>query len=306
MSTTSVQLAGIPLRSPILAASGCAGTGRELAQYGDLSQFGAIVTRSITTEPQAGLPSPRLCETPSGLINALGLPGPGIDAFLDTELPWLNEHGVTVIVSIVADSPADFGRLAQRLRQVDGVAGVEVNLSNPLVAAGQYSFAMDPSAAGSVVHAVRRNTATGVPVFAKLAGDVTDIVAVARSCVAAGCDGLSLINAVRGFAVDADLRRPGLGSGVGGVSGPAIKPIALRAVWQVHQALPEVAILASGGVATGRDAAEMMMAGASAVAIGTAILSDPAAGARIHWELLDFLSARDEDLNGLVGCLHHG
>jgi len=298
-------LAGIQLAHPIVAAAGCAGTGKEMAQYGDLKQFAAVITRSITADPEAGLPAPRLRETPSGLINALGVPGPGIEGFLTAELPWLVDQGLTVIISIVADTAAEFARLAQRLRQVEGVAAIEVNLSNPVATPGQMPFAFDASSAGSVVHAVRRNSAAGVPVLAKLAGDVTDVVAIARACVGAGADGLSLINAVRGFAIDSRTGAPGLGSGGrGGVSGPAMKPIALRAVWDVRAALGEIPILASGGVMSGTDAAEMMMAGANAVAVGTALLADPDAGQRIRTEFDNFLAASSWDTRTLVGSAH--
>jgi dihydroorotate dehydrogenase (NAD+) catalytic subunit len=303
---TATTLAGIPLATPILAASGCAGTGRELGRTGDLAGFGAFITRSITAEPRAGRPAPRLQETPSGLLNAIGMPGPGVEAFLEQELPWLAERGITVIVSITGESAADFARLAQRLRQVDAVAGVEVNLSNPVQSAGTRPFAHEAGAAGSVIHAVRRNTATGVPVLAKLAGDVTDLVAVARACVTAGADGLSLINAVRGFAVDTARRGPALGSGTGGLSGPAIRPIALRAVWETHAAMPEVPIVGSGGVTSGDDAVALIMAGATAVSVGTALLSDPSAGARIQREVAAHLVERSVDVAGLIGCAHRG
>jgi dihydroorotate dehydrogenase (NAD+) catalytic subunit len=298
------ELAGIDLATPVIAAAGCAGTGRELARNADLRDFAAVVTRSITGEPQAGLAPPRLAETPSGLVNALGLPGPGIEEFLERELPWLLRAGATVIVSIAAATAADFGRIAQRLRQAEGITAVEVNLSNPIVAEGTRSFAMDASAAAGVIHAVRRNTAAAVPVFAKLAGDCTDVVAVARACAAGGADGVSLINAVRGMGIDVATGRPALGTAIGGLSGPAIKPIALRAVWEVYAALPDLPIIASGGVQTGVDALEMIMAGARAVAVGTALLTDPASGARIRDELAALVAADGRHVGELVGCAH--
>lgn len=301
----SCDLAGLRLRNPVLAASGCAGTGPELARFADLSAFGAMITRSVTLLPRAGSPPPRIAETPSGLLNAIGIPGPGVEDFLVGELPWLVDHGVTVVVSLAADTAADFGRLAQRLRQIPQVAAVEVNLSSPVVAAGRLPFSADPSAAAAVVHAVRRNTASGIPVFAKLSGDVADIVAVGRACSNAGADVLSLINAVRGVVVDVEERRPALGSVTGGLSGPAIRPLALRAVWETHQELPHVPILASGGVMTGRDALEMILGGASAVAIGSALLNDPSAGRRVLSELVDLLAEQGVGSTGeLVGAAH--
>ena len=227
------------LRTAVLAASGCAGTGRELQRFTDIGASGPLITRSITTEPRAGARVPRLVETPSGLVNALGLPGPGSTSSSPVSCPWLLEQGATVVVSLVgASARRTSPRLAQRLRQVDGVAAIEVNLSNP-VAGRPAPLAVDAGAAAGVVHPVRRNTATGVPVFAKLAGDATDVVAVARVCVTAGADGLSLINAVRRPSDRRETRPARWAAVIGGLSGPAIKPIALRAVWQVHAALPD-------------------------------------------------------------------
>jgi len=276
----SIAIAGIEFAHPIFAAAGCAGTGRELPPQAELAGFGAVITRSITAEPRAGLPSPRIAETPAGLVNALGLPGPGVEQFLTDELPWLVDRGVPVIASIAADSAADYARLAQRLRQAAGILAIEVNLSNPVVEPGRFPFAM------------------------KLAGDTTDIVGVARACAGAGADGLSLINAVRAMGIDATAEQPSLGATIGGLSGPAIKPIALRAVWEVYAAMPDVPIIASGGVRTGADAAEMIMAGAKAVSVGTALLNDPAAGTRVRDELTDIAARREGGLPALLGCAH--
>ncbi len=302
--TEDVDLAGQRFTNRVFAAAGCAGTGKELPVQANLAGLGAVITRSITPEARAGLGAPRIAETPSGLINALGLPGPGIEGFLADELPWLVEHGAAVIVSIAAEQAADYARLAQRLRQVEGVVAVEINLSNPVTESGRLPAAMDAGLAGGIVHAVRRNTAAGTPVFAKLSGDTTDIVSVARACAGAGADGVSLINAIRGMGIDVAKGKPALGAWLGGLSGPAIKPIALRAVWEVHAALPELPIIASGGVRTGTDAAEMMMAGASAVSVGTALLSDPMAGIRVREELAGVAARREGGFRGLLGCAH--
>lgn len=305
MTDLSCQLAGLTLKSPVLAASGCAGTGRELVRFVPLDSFGAFITRSVTLLPRAGRPTPRLVETPSGLLNAIGIPGPGIDAFLGGELPWLVENGATVVVSIAGEDVADYGRLAQRLRQVQEVAAIEVNLSSPLVPRGRLPFSAEQGPAAAVVQAVRRNTSSTVPIFAKLSGDVADIVSVGRACAQAGADGLSLINAMRAMSLDTDLARPSLGSGSGGLSGPAIRPVALRAVWETARELPKIPILASGGVRSGRDALEMVMAGASAVSLGSVLVSDPSAGQRVTAELADLLDQRGSaSMMDLVGLAH--
>lgn len=290
---SGLTLAGITLDGPVLAAAGCAGTGTELQPYTPLATFGAVITRSITPQSRAGGPLPRVVESPGGLVNALGLPGPGVDAFIEQELPALHGVGATVIVSVWAEQPGEFAAVAQRLRQVPGIAAIEVNVSHPS------ATAMD---AASAVHQVRRNSATGTPVFAKLGSE--DCVALARSCVAAGADGISLINAIPAVPIDAGAVRPALGAVVGGLSGPAIKPIALRCVWQVHEALPQIPLIGSGGIMTGADALEFILAGASAVAVGTALLHDPGAGGRVATELAGLLAGRPVD--EVRGAAHGG
>ena len=297
-------LADITLRSPVLVAAGCAGSGRELARFTDLRGFGAVVTRSITADPRSGRPAPRIAETPSGLLNAVGLPGPGIDDFVTNELPWLMAATENVIVSLAADTVAEYGRLASQLRLVNGLAGIEINLSSPVLDAGVLPFSTDASGSAAVVHAVRRNTSSSVPVFAKLSGDVADVVPVARACVDAGANALSLINAVRGLDIDVATAAPVLGARVGGLSGPAIRPIAMKAVWDTHAALPTVPIVASGGVLDGESALAMIMAGATAVAVGSALISDPQAGERITVELADLVARRGSRMSDLVGVAH--
>lgn len=288
----STSLGPLVLPDPVLTASGCAAAGRELAPYLDLSALGAVVTKSIMLEPRSGRATPRMAETPSGMLNSIGLQGPGVEAFVAKDLSWLRERGIRTVVSIAGGSVAEYQKLAQRLRHEPGIAALEVNISCPNVESRGQVFACDPFSAGSVVQAVRRHSAPDMPVLAKLSPDVTDIVAIARSVIDAGADGLSLINTLLGMVIDPDTMRPLLGGMTGGLSGPAIRPVAVRAVWQVHAAYPRVPILGMGGIRTGRDAFEFLLAGASAVSVGTAVFNDPHAPARISAELRELLAGR--------------
>ena len=289
MTTT---LAGVTLPSPITTASGCAAAGQELHQFFDIAKLGAMVTKSVMLEPRSGRATPRMAETPSGMLNSIGLQGPGIDRFLARDLPWLHEHGARTIVSIAGGTVDEYARLASKLRNAQGVAALEVNISCPNVEDRGQVFACDPDAAASVINAVRRSTSSGVPVFAKLSPDVTDIVEVARAVVAAGADGLSMINTLLGMVIDTDTMRPALAGVTGGLSGPAIRPVAVRCIYQVHAAMPEVPIIGMGGVKTGADALQLVLAGASAVSVGTTVFHDPSAPMRIASELHDLLGAR--------------
>ncbi len=303
----STDVAGVAMPSPILTASGCAASGKELSAFFDLNRIGAVVTKSIMLSPRSGRPTPRMAETPSGMLNSIGLQGPGIDAFIDHDLAWLAERGVRTIVSIAGSTVDDYPLLAQRLRGVPGISAVEVNISCPNVASRGQVFACDPHASSTVISAVRRELEPHIPVLAKLSPDVTDIVSIARSCVDAGADGLSLINTVLGLVIDVDRMRPALAGVTGGLSGPAIRPIALRCIWQVRSALPEVPILGMGGVRTGRDALQFLLAGASAVSVGTAVFGDPSAPVRIHRELAIALAERGfERLSDAVSYAHRG
>jgi len=299
------SLAGAGLPNPVLTASGCSAAGRELHAFFDVARLGAVVTKSIMLQPRAGRPTPRMAETPSGMLNAIGLQGPGIDAFLDKDLPWLLEHGARAVVSIAGSSVADYAELARRVRTADHVTALEVNISCPNVENRGLVFACDPIAAADVVAAVRAETDPAVPVLAKLSPDVTDIVAVAAACVEAGADGLSLINTLLGMVIDTTTMRPALAAGTGGLSGPAIRPVALRCVWQVHAALPDVPILAMGGIRSGLDALQFVLAGASAVSVGTAVFGDPSAPLRVLLELEHALGERGfERFSDAVGHAH--
>ncbi len=256
-------------------------------------------------KPRSGRPTPRMAETPSGMLNSIGLQGPGVEAFVEKDLAWLRQRGARTVVSIAGGSVDEYVRLATRLRSVDGISALEVNISCPNVEDRGQVFACDPVAAATVIHAVRRATQSAIPVLAKLSPDVTDIVEVARSVVDAGADGLSLINTLLGMVIDTDTMRPALAGVTGGLSGPAIRPVAVRCVWQVHAAMPEVPILGMGGIRTGLDALEFVLAGASAVSVGTVVFNDPSAPARISHELDEALARRGfERLADAVGYAH--
>jgi dihydroorotate dehydrogenase (NAD+) catalytic subunit len=305
MPDLRTRLGNVELPNPILTASGCASSGRELAQFIDVSRIGAVVTKSVMLAPRAGRPTPRMAETSSGMLNSIGLQGPGIDAFLQRDLPWLLSRGARAVVSIAGSTVDEYAELAARLADAAGVTAVEVNISCPNVEHRGQVFACDEADAAAVLAAVRARTSQDVPVFAKLSPDVTDIVAIARACVAAGADGLSMINTLLGMAIDTETMRPVLAGLTGGLSGPAIRPIAVRCIWQVSQALPDVPIIGMGGVMTGRDALELMLAGASMVSVGTAIFHDPSACARILRELDDELARRGiERISEVVGLAH--
>jgi len=298
-------LGNLELASPVLTASGCAAAGRELDQFFDITTLGAVVTKSIMLNPRSGRPTPRMAETPSGMLNSIGLQGPGIEAFLDKDLEWLRERGARAIVSIAGGSVDEYTRLASKLRHVSDIAAIEVNISCPNVEDRGQVFACNAAAAAEVITAVRRNTAPGIPVLAKLSPDVTDIVAIARAVVDAGADGLSMINTLLGMVIDTDTMRPALAGVTGGLSGPAIRPVAVRCVYQVHAAMPDVPILGMGGIRTGLDALEFVLAGASAVSVGTVTFHDPSAPVRVARELAIALAERGfESLESAVGYAH--
>jgi dihydroorotate dehydrogenase (NAD+) catalytic subunit len=308
-----VSLADVQLPNPLMTASGCAANGKELHRFFDVASLGAFVTKSVMAAPRSGRGTPRMAETPSGMLNSIGLQGPGIHAFVEKDLAWLKSVGARVLVSIAGGSSGEFADVAAVLRQspaFDCVVGVEANISCPNVANRGLVFAIDPLASAKVVALVREQLPRDVPVFAKLSPDVTDIAAIASACVKAGADGLTMINTLLGMVIDTDRMRPQLAGVTGGLSGPGIRPVAVRAIWQVRVAMAEgrlrtVPIIGVGGVRTGRDALELVAAGASAVQVGTATFNDPAAPVRVLHELESLLADKGFDgFTDAVGAAH--
>ncbi len=291
--------------APIFTASGCASSGRELAQFFPLKNIGAVVTKSIMLKARPGRPTPRMAETPSGMLNSIGLQGPGIDSFIANDIPWLVDQGARVIVSIAGETVDEYASLARRLRSVPGISALEVNISCPNVENRGMVFACDPVSARAVIDGVRRTLGGDLPIIAKLSPDVTDIVSIAREVVDAGADGVALINTLLGMVINVDTMRPHLGGKTGGLSGPAIRPVAVRAIYQVHQALPKLPILGMGGVRSGRDAFEMILAGASGVSVGTATFGNPRAAIDIQTALGAILEEKGfTSLRSAVGFAH--
>jgi len=294
-------------KNPIFTASGCAGSGKELSQFFDLRELGAIVTKSIMTKPRSGRATPRMAETPSGMLNSIGLQGPGIDQFIENDIPWLLDRGVDVVVSIAGESVEEYAVLARKLRSIQGLKGIEVNISCPNVENRGLVFACSPVTAKGAIEAVRRNIGGELPIFAKLTPDVTSIVEIAESVVEAGANGVALINTVLGMVIDIDSMRPKLAGKTGGLSGPAIRPVAVRAIFQVREAFPSLPIIGMGGVQTGRDALELVLAGASAISVGTATFGNPTAAIKIKNELQDLLISREfNSFSSAIGYAHRG
>jgi dihydroorotate dehydrogenase (NAD+) catalytic subunit len=291
--------------TPIFTASGCASSGKELSQFFALKDVGAVVTKSVMSKPRHGRPTPRMAETPSGMLNSIGLQGPGIDAFLATDVPWLVEQKARVIVSIAGETVEEYATLARKVRNIAGICALEVNISCPNVENRGLVFACDPDASKRVIDGVRKTIGGEIPIIAKLSPDVTNLPDIARGVVDAGADALALINTVLGMVINLETMRPHLGGKTGGLSGPAIRPVAVRAIYQVHEALPHVPILGMGGVASGRDALELILAGASGVSVGTASFGNPTALIMIQDELRELLIAKGfTSLKQAIGYAH--
>lgn len=296
-----VDFAGIALRNPVMTASGTFGYGKEFADYVDLEQLGGFVTKGLSLKPRAGNPTPRIVETPGGMLNAIGLQNVGIDAFIAEKLPFIRSVDTPCIANFFGDTVEEYAEMAARLDALPEIAALEMNISCPNVKHGGIVFGTDPACASSVVAACR--AATKKPLIVKLSPNVTDVVAMARACVDAGADALSLINTLIGMAIDLERRRPVLANVTGGFSGPAVKPVALRMVWQVARAV-DVPIIGIGGIMSATDALEFILAGATAVQIGTASFINPGAAQEIARDMATWLAERKiGDVRQLIGAL---
>jgi dihydroorotate dehydrogenase (NAD+) catalytic subunit len=297
----SVDLAGLKLRNPVMTASGTFGYGVEFTACMDLESIGAFITKGLSLKPRAGNPPPRICETPGGMLNAIGLQNIGIDAFVAEKLPFLRMVKTPCIVNFFGETVEEYAEMAARLDAIPEIAALEANISCPNVKKGGIAFGVDPICAASVVSACR--AATKKTLIVKLSPNVSDIVAMARACAEAGADALSLINTLLGLSVDLEKRRPMLANATGGLSGPAVKPVALRMVWQAARAV-ELPIVGIGGIASASDALEFILAGATAVQVGTANFVRPDAAQRIARDMESWLAAHGiGDVKTLIGAL---
>lgn len=294
----ATDLCGIKMKTPILTGSGTFGFGEEFADFVDLSSIGGVVVKGTTLKPRRGNDGVRITETPAGMLNCIGLENPGVEVFLKETLPRIRQYDMNVIVNISGSSVEDYGLLAEKLDATD-IAAIEVNISCPNVKEGGIVFGTDPKAAAAVTRAVKSHT--GKPVIVKLSPNVTDIVCMAKAVEDAGADAISLINTLLGMQIDIRTWAPVLGNITGGLSGPCVKPVAVRMVWQVAQAV-HVPIIGMGGIMSAEDAVEFFLAGASAVAIGTANFTDPSCITKISDELAAYLAAhRLENIHDLIG-----
>ena len=293
-----VKVGALELKNPVLTASGTFGYGVEFESYFDIAALGGICTKGLSLAPRVGNAPPRICETASGMLNAIGLANIGVEAFCTDKLPSLRQRDVTVIANIFATSVEDFAALARRLDQEQGVAAIEVNISCPNVDKGGLEFGVDPQMAAAVTAAVRGSTR--LPVWVKLSPEAGRIADVARACEAAGADALCAINTIRGLAIDVETWRPRLSNRTGGLSGPALKPIALRMVWEVARAV-KIPVIGIGGIANASDAIEFMLVGATAVQVGSANFRDPLAAIKIVEGIHQYLERRAVSARDLIG-----
>lgn len=277
----SVTLAGVELKNPVVAASGTFGFGREYGKFYDLGELGGICAKGLTLRRREGNPAPRIAETPMGILNSVGLQNPGVDDFIAHELPFMRRFETKIITNISGSTPEEYGVMCEKLSGA-GVDMIEVNISCPNVKAGGLAYGTRPELAAEVTEVAKRHST--VPVMVKLSPNVTDITEIAKAVESAGADAVSLINTIRGMRIDVNTRRPVLRMNTGGLSGPAVLPVAVRMVWEVHSAV-KIPVLGMGGVRKGEDAAQLMLAGAAAVAVGTACFADPFAPLRVRDEL---------------------
>lgn len=296
----SVTIGALRLKNPVLAASGTFGYGTEFAPFLDLNELGGLVTKGLSLLPRQGNPPARIVETPAGMLNAIGLQNVGVEAFITGKLPLLRKVGTPVVANIFGETVEEYKEVARRLDGVPGVAGVEVNISCPNVKKGGIVFGTDPKEAARVIGAVRKSTK--MPLIAKLSPNVTDIGVMARAAEEAGADAISLINTLTGMVVDVEKRRPVLATATGGLSGPAIRPVAVRMVWQARKAVG-VPLIGSGGIMTARDALEFIIAGASAVQVGTASFIDPDSAVKVAAGIDEYLARHKTTVAKLIGSL---
>lgn len=298
MSSLAIPIGNLTLKNPVLTASGCFGYGLEYDDFFDVSELGGICTKGLSLHPRHGNPPERIAETPAGMLNAIGLANVGVEAFCREKLPVLRERGVTVVANIFASSVEDFVEITERLTAEEGVAAIELNVSCPNVTHGGIEFGKDPRMAAEVTRAVR--DATRLPVWVKMSPEAGDIAAVARACADSGADAITAINTIRGMSIDVEQRKLRLANRTGGFSGPALRPVALRIVWDICGAV-SIPVIAIGGISTTRDAIEFMLAGASAVQVGTANFVDPSASKRVVDGLRVYCAERGIDAKALIG-----
>ncbi|MDM8550185.1 dihydroorotate dehydrogenase [Desulfobacterales bacterium HSG2] len=296
-----VDIGRIKLKNPVMTASGTFGYAREFEDLVDLNRLGAIIVKGLSLEPSKGNPPPRIVETPCGMLNAIGLENVGIEAFEKEKLPFLRGVSSPVLVNVYGKTVSEYAELAARIEDIEGIAGIEVNISCPNVKAGGVAFGVDPESAREVIRAVRKRTTR--PLMVKLSPNVTDITEIARSAEDAGADSISLINTITGMAIDIETRRPRLANITGGLSGPAIRPVALRMVWQTAQSV-KIPVIGIGGIMTASDALEFLIAGATAVQVGTANFVNPRATIEIIEGMEAFLTERKiSGVTDIIGTL---
>jgi len=299
MAELNINIAGIMMKNPVMVASGTFGSGKDYEDFVNIGDIGAIIAKSITIKPREGNPPPRICETPAGMLNTIGLQNAGIDAFLKDDLPYLAKFKVPVIVNIAGESIDEYSQLAKKLNGIPGIAGIEVNISCPNVKQGGMQFGVDPKLTADVISAVKK--ATKLPVIAKLSPNVTDIKLIAKAAESAGADAISAINTVLGMAIDINSRRPRLSMIVGGLSGPAIKPVAVRMVHEIYKTV-KVPVIGIGGIMETDDAIEFMLAGASAVQVGTGNFVEPGISVKIAEGIRKYMIANKfSSLKDIIG-----
>ncbi|MBI5885335.1 MAG: dihydroorotate dehydrogenase [Deltaproteobacteria bacterium] len=300
VNALAVEIAGIRMKNPVMTASGTFGYGLEFKPYTRLDAIGAVIVKGLSLRPRPGNPGPRIVETPCGMLNAIGLQNVGVDCFINEKLPLLKDVKTPVIANIFGETVSDYAEVAKRLDSAQGVAGLEVNISCPNVKAGGMVFGTDPASAYKVVSAVRASTR--LPVITKLSPNVTDIRVMVRAVEDAGTDAISLINTITGMVIDTERRRPAIANRIGGLSGPAIRPIAVRMVWEAAS-VAKTPLIGIGGITTGTDAMEFILAGATAVQVGTASFIDPDAAVKVAEGINEYVTRHKTSVAALVGAV---